>query len=69
MEEFAEIVKEDAISIRERQETDSIPIVDDIRYHLLNSALPGLNIGEATFNAETNLLLLEGLLQKLGVEG
>ena len=33
-DEFAAFVKEDAEKVENRQETDSIPIIDDIRFHL-----------------------------------
>lgn len=33
-EEFSSLVLEDAMSVMERQETDSVPLVDDIRHHL-----------------------------------
>eukprot|EP00794_Sanderia_malayensis_P006096 gene6096-6800_t len=58
--EFAELVRDDATGIQGRQETDSIPIIDDIRYHILKYALPGMdnydhhgNDGKVYFAYET----------------
>jgi hypothetical protein len=39
IEEFRQLVVEDAHSVKERQETDSIDIIDDIRYILVNKIL------------------------------
>ncbi|TKS77742.1 Ankyrin repeat and BTB/POZ domain-containing protein 1 [Collichthys lucidus] len=36
-DEFAEIIREDAESLEERHENDSVPLVDDIRYHITNN--------------------------------
>ncbi|XP_057686187.1 ankyrin repeat and BTB/POZ domain-containing protein 1 isoform X2 [Corythoichthys intestinalis] len=33
-EEFAEMVKEDAALLEKRHETDSVPLIDDIRFHI-----------------------------------
>lgn len=33
-EEFAQLVLDDAMAIKGRQQTDSIPLVDDIRHHI-----------------------------------
>lgn len=34
MEEFPQLVLDDAMAIKGRQQTDSIPLVDDIRHHI-----------------------------------
>ena len=36
IQEFRQLVMEDAASVKERQETDSIDIIDDIRYILVS---------------------------------
>jgi ankyrin repeat/BTB/POZ domain-containing protein 1 len=61
-EDLSVIVREEAETIRTREETDSIPLVDDIRFHITNnSAIP-----EEV--KEYKLSLLDSLLNKLGVE-
>ena len=62
-----ELIIEDARSIKERQETDSIPIVDDIRSHLYNSLLPNYS-GNQTCSSESRLDVLQNLLKSIGLE-
>ena len=63
-DEFAVIIQEDAASVKERQETDSIMIVDDIRYHISANVQTFSAIREA----EDKLRALDELLIQLGVE-
>ncbi|XP_002740260.1 ankyrin repeat and BTB/POZ domain-containing protein 1-like [Saccoglossus kowalevskii] len=63
-EEFAELIQEDASSVQERQETDSIPIIDDIRYHITSTILTYSDMAEAN----EKLAALDDLLIRLGVE-
>ena len=60
-----ELILEDARSIKDRQETDSIPLVDDIRSHLYNSLLPNYS-GNQTTSSEYRLEVLENLLKNIG---
>uniref|UniRef100_H2ZB42 BTB/POZ domain-containing protein 8 n=1 Tax=Ciona savignyi TaxID=51511 RepID=H2ZB42_CIOSA len=62
-DEFAELVEEDAASVRDRQEVDSVPLVDDIRYHLTNSVQNYSQMEEANFK----LAALNALLSRLGI--
>ncbi|KAM4610008.1 ankyrin repeat and BTB/POZ domain-containing protein 1 [Polymixia lowei] len=62
--EFAEMIKEDAESVEERHETDSIPLVDDIRYHITSNVQTFSAIEEAN----QKLQVLEQLLASIGLE-
>ncbi|XP_043563534.1 ankyrin repeat and BTB/POZ domain-containing protein 1 isoform X2 [Chiloscyllium plagiosum] len=63
-EEFAEVVKEDAAAVEARQETDSIPLVDDIRFHVTSNVQTYSAIEEAN----QKLQALEELLARLELE-
>uniref|UniRef100_A0A3Q0SV59 Ankyrin repeat and BTB domain containing 1 n=1 Tax=Amphilophus citrinellus TaxID=61819 RepID=A0A3Q0SV59_AMPCI len=62
--EFAEIIKEDAASLEERQETDSVPLVDDIRYHIASNVQTYSAIEEANQKLEA----LEELLSRINID-
>ena len=62
-----ELIVEDARSIKGRQETDSIPLVDDIRSLLYNSLLPNY-FGNQTSSSEYRLEVLENLLKNIGLD-
>ncbi|KAM9343759.1 ankyrin repeat and BTB/POZ domain-containing protein 1 isoform 1-T1 [Pholidichthys leucotaenia] len=62
--EFAELIKEDAASLEERQETDSVPLVDDIRYHIANNVQTYSAIEEANQKLEA----LEELLSNIDID-
>lgn len=62
--EFSDIIKEDAASIQQRQETDSIMIVDDIRCHISSS----VQTFSAVQEAQEKLAELDELLIRLGLE-
>ncbi|XP_043934477.1 ankyrin repeat and BTB/POZ domain-containing protein 1 [Protopterus annectens] len=64
-EEFASAVKEDAEAVKLRQETDSIPLIDDIRFHITSNVQTYSAIEEANQKLEA----LEELLNILGLEG
>ncbi|KAL3852443.1 hypothetical protein ACJMK2_016080 [Sinanodonta woodiana] len=64
-EEFHEIVKEDAAKVKDRQETDTIDIIDSVRFHLTNFVQTYSEMEEA--NEE--LRLIDKLLEELGLEG
>ena len=62
--EFAEMIQEDARSVVDRQEMDSIPLVDDIRYHITTNVQTYSAIEEAN----QKLQVLEQLLVSIGLE-
>ncbi|XP_073207466.1 ankyrin repeat and BTB/POZ domain-containing protein 1 isoform X2 [Lepidochelys kempii] len=64
LEEFAAAVKENAEAVEERQETDSIPLVDDIRFHITSNVQTYSAIEEANQKLEA----LENLLTSIGLE-
>lgn len=63
-EEFAAAVKENADAVEERQETDSIPLVDDIRFHITSNVQTYSAIEEANQKLEA----LDNLLASIGLE-
>ncbi|XP_073431145.1 ankyrin repeat and BTB/POZ domain-containing protein 1 isoform X1 [Dendrobates tinctorius] len=63
-DEFASAVREDAAAVEERQETDSIPLIDDIRFHITSNVQTYSAIEEANQRLEA----LERLLGCLGLE-
>lgn len=65
-EEFAQLVLEDATGIIAREETDSIPVIDDIRFHLYNTVLPAAELEELDSAAKLNVL--NDFLLKLGLD-
>lgn len=62
--EFAEIIKEDAESLVDRHVTDSVPLVDDIRYHIASNVQTYSAIEEANHKME----VLEALLFSIDIE-
>ncbi|MGH0170514.1 UNVERIFIED_CONTAM: hypothetical protein FKN15_075826, partial [Acipenser sinensis] len=64
MEEFAEAIKEDADTVEARQETDTIPLVDDIRFHITGNVQTYSDIEEANQKLEG----LEQLLRSIGLD-
>ncbi|XP_069722425.1 ankyrin repeat and BTB/POZ domain-containing protein 1 isoform X3 [Phaenicophaeus curvirostris] len=64
LEEFVAAVKENAEAVEERQETDSIPLVDDIRFHITSNVQTYSAIEEANQKLEA----LENLLASIGLE-
>lgn len=67
-QEFLELVAEDAMAIKQREETDSIPIIDDLRYHILKFALPGMDANNGGIDVEAKLLMISELLTRLGLD-
>lgn len=62
--EFAEIIKEDeAASMEEQRETDSVPLVDEIRYHITGNVQTYGAISEASQKVEA----LEKLLCSINI--
>lgn len=58
------MIQEDARSVVDREETDSIPLVDDIRYHIASNVRTYDDIGEA----KQKLQMLEQLLVNIGLQ-
>ncbi|XP_075852057.1 ankyrin repeat and BTB/POZ domain-containing protein 1 [Microcebus murinus] len=63
-EDFAEAVREEAAAVASRQETDSIPLVDDIRFHVAAAA----QTHSAAADAQRRLRALQDLLVALGLD-
>ncbi|KAL3199908.1 hypothetical protein MRX96_013397 [Rhipicephalus microplus] len=62
--EFHEVVREDAKEVKLRQETDSITVIDDIRYYISANARSTAEI----VNANEKLKLVDNLLTALGLD-
>lgn len=63
-EDFVEAVREEAAAVAARQETDSIPLVDDIRFHVASTVQTYSAIEEA----QQRLRALEDLLVSIGLD-
>lgn len=63
-EDFVEAVREEAATVAARQETDSIPLVDDIRFHVASTVQTYSAIEEA----QQRLRALEDLLVSIGLD-
>ncbi|XP_051913755.1 ankyrin repeat and BTB/POZ domain-containing protein 1 isoform X2 [Hippocampus zosterae] len=63
-EEFAEMVKEDAALLEKRHETDSVPLIDDIRFHIASNVQTYSAIEEAN----QKLGALEELLFSIDID-
>ena len=64
-EKFKELVLSDARNVKSREETDSIDIVDEIRYVLRTTYLNSLS---SIKEAETQLECLDSFLEELNLE-
>lgn len=62
--EFAEVIKEDADALENRHATDSVPLVDDIRYHIASNVQTYSAIEEAN----QKLAIFEDLLFQINIE-
>ena len=58
-EDFHDLVREDAAQVKGRQETDSIPIIDDLRFLVSRKEL---------LESHKRLQMIDNLLDKLGLE-
>ncbi|CAL8084175.1 unnamed protein product [Orchesella dallaii] len=63
-ETFHAFIMEDAQQVECRQETDSIPIIDDIRYHITSQVASFAELEES----QEKLRLIDKLLDDLGLE-
>lgn len=61
--ELAEVIKEDAAAVEERQATDSVPLVDEIRFHIASNVQTYSEIEEANQKLEA----LEELLASINL--
>ncbi|KAK0052425.1 ankyrin repeat and BTB/POZ domain-containing protein 1 [Biomphalaria pfeifferi] len=64
-EEFRQLVVEDASNVKEREETDTIDVVDEIRYYISSFVLTYSEMEEAN----EKLKLIDNLLEELDIEG
>ena len=63
-EDFAALVREDASSVEKRQETDSIPIIDDIRFFINEHVQTFSDMAEA----ERDMKLIEEFLVEMDLD-
>lgn len=59
-----DLILQDATEVRGRQETDSIPIIDDIRYNITSDVQTVSEMGEAS----EKLQIIDRLLEDLGLD-
>ncbi len=59
MRELHELIREDAESVRDREDVDSIDLVDNVRYHLSASSMA---------EAQDKLEIIESLLTYLNLD-
>lgn len=64
LEEFEQLVKEDASEIKSREQTDSIDIIDSIRFHMTNFVQTYSEMQEA----ENQIRQLDDFLSRIGLE-
>ena len=60
-EAFTAFVREDAASIRDRETTDTIPVIDDIRYHISSF----MQTFSDMYEANEKLTLIDNFLEEL----
>ena len=64
-EEFVKFVLEDAASVVDRQETDTVPIIDDLRFYLAEFST--INPSDIDQTSE-KMKLLDDFLEQIGLE-
>ena len=64
-QEFKQLVLEDASQVKGREETDSIDVIDEIRFYISNFVQTYSEMEEAN----DKLRLIDDLLEELDVEG
>lgn len=64
-QEFADLVLEDARQVTAREETDSIDIIDEVRFYVANV----VNTVSDLQDAEEKLRLIDQLLEDLEIDG
>ena len=63
-QEFADLVTTDAETVKGREETDSIPIIDDIRYHVSNSVQDFSDI----YETDQKMRVIDDFLETLDLD-
>lgn len=63
--DFEELVKEDAATVRNREEIDSVPLLDDIRFYITNN----VQTVSAMDEANDKLAIIDALLERLELDG
>ena len=63
-EDFADLVKADALEVQNREETDSIDIVDSIRFHITSF----IKTYSEMMEAEELLKIIDDFLESIGLE-
>lgn len=61
--DLAEVIKKDADSVEGREDTDSVPLVDEIRFHITSNVQTYSEIEEANQKLEA----LEELLSSINI--
>ena len=64
-EEFADLVREDASNLKEREEADTIDIIDEVRFYITNFIQNFSDMEEAN----DRLKVIDDLLEELDLEG
>ena len=64
LKEFKDLVLEDAHSVQGREDTDSIPIIDDIRFHMTNF----LQSFSDLYDSNHKMSLIDSFLEGLNLE-
>ncbi|XP_041377868.1 ankyrin repeat and BTB/POZ domain-containing protein 1-like [Gigantopelta aegis] len=64
-EEFADLVREDASNLKEREEADTIDIIDEVRFYITNFIQTFSDMEEAN----DRLKVIDDLLEELDLEG
>lgn len=64
LEEFAQLVQDDANEVEGREETDTIDIIDSIRFHLTNFVQTYSELQDM----EEKINLIDKFLDSLGLE-
>lgn len=59
-----DLIIQDATEVKGRQETDSIPVIDDIRYHIRSDVKAVSKLQEAS----EKLQMIDRLLEDLGLD-
>ena len=64
MPDFTELVKEDAKSVQERQDTDTVAIIDDIPFHLTDF----IQTYSDVYEADQKLAVIDAFLEELQLD-
>ena len=64
LQEFAQLVQDDATEVESREETDTIDIIDSIRFHLTNFVQTYSELQEM----EEKIKLIDKFLESVGLE-